>query len=345
MTDAMKDITAIHAPVLLQDCVDLVTPSLQHKGAIVVDCTLGLAGHATAFLKAAPFATLIGIDRDSEALSLATERMRNEGLENRFIPAHAAFDEIDSVLNAHNIDSIDAAFMDLGLSSLQIDEADRGFSYSCNTALDMRMDTTQSTTAATILATYDARALTKIFREYGEERFASLIARRIVEIREDHPLLTSLQLVRLVDDVIPKAHRATGNPAKRVFQALRIEVNGELDKLQRTLPKIALHLREHGRLVVESYHSLEDTTVKRFMNKGLTVDVPANMPVIPEDAQPFFKSLTRGAMKASKEEIEHNTRSSSVRLRAVELCRPIPNRWLNRLQDEAYGLEHRKGGR
>lgn len=341
----MQDITAIHAPVLLQDCVDLVTPALQHKDAIVVDCTLGLAGHATAFLKAAPFATLIGIDRDSEALSLATERMRNEGLENRFIPAHAAFDEIDSVLSAHNIDAIDAAFMDLGLSSLQIDEADRGFSYSHDTALDMRMDTTQSTTAATILATYDARELTKIFREYGEERFASLIARRIVETRDDQPLLTSLHLVRLVDDVIPKAHRATGNPAKRVFQALRIEVNGELDKLQRTLPKIALHLREHGRLVVESYHSLEDTTVKRFMNKGLTVDVPANMPVIPEDAQPFFKSLTRGAMKASKEEIEHNTRSSSVRLRAVELCRPIPNRWLNRLKDEAYGLEHRKGGR
>lgn len=341
----MQDITTIHAPVLLQDCVDLVTPALQHKDAVVVDCTLGLAGHATAFLKAAPFATLIGIDRDSEALSLATERMRNEGLENRFIPAHAAFDEIDSVLNAHNIDSIDAAFMDLGLSSLQIDEADRGFSYSHDTALDMRMDTTQSTTAATILATYDARELTKIFREYGEERFASLIARRIVETREDQPLLTSLQLVRLVDDVIPKAHRATGNPAKRVFQALRIEVNGELDKLQRTLPKIALHLREHGRLVVESYHSLEDTTVKRFMNKGLTVDVPANMPVIPEDAQPFFKSLTRGAMKASKEEIEHNTRSSSVRLRAVELCRPIPERWLNRLKDEAYGLEPRKGGR
>lgn len=341
----MQDITAIHAPVLLQDCVDLVTPALQHKDAIVVDCTLGLAGHATAFLKAAPFATLIGIDRDSEALSLATERMRNEGLENRFIPAHAAFDEIDSVLSAHNIDKIDAAFMDLGLSSLQIDEADRGFSYSHDTALDMRMDTTQSTTAATILATYDARELTKIFREYGEERFASLIARRIVETREDQPLLTSGQLVRLVDDVIPKAHRATGNPAKRVFQALRIEVNGELDKLQRTLPKIALHLREHGRLVVESYHSLEDTTVKRFMNKGLTVDVPANMPVIPEDAQPFFKSLTRGATKASKEEIEHNTRSSSVRLRAVELCRPIPERWLNRLEDEAYGLEPRKGGR
>lgn len=340
----MQDITSIHAPVLLQDCVDLVAPALQHEGAVVVDCTLGLAGHATAFLKAAPFATLVGIDRDTEALSLATERMRNEGLGDRFIPAHAAFDEIDEVLREHNIDKIDAAFMDLGLSSLQIDEADRGFSYSHDTALDMRMDTTQSVTAATILATYDVRELAKIFRDYGQERFASLIARRIVETREDAPLLTSGQLVRLVDDVIPKAHRATGNPAKRVFQALRIEVNGELDKLQRTLPKIVLSLRKNGRLVVESYHSLEDTAVKRFMNQGLTVDVPASMPVIPEDAQPFFKSLTRGAVKASKEEIERNTRSSSVRLRAVELCRPVPERWFSRLQDEAAGLSSRRGG-
>ena len=129
------------------------------------------------------------------------------------------------------------------------------------------------------------------------------------------------------------------------FQALRIEVNGELDKLSRTLPKIALHLREHGRLVVESYHSLEDTAVKRFMNQGLTVDVPANMPVIPDDAQPFFKALTRGAMKASNEEIVHNTRSSSVRLRAVELCRPIPERWIPRLEDEAAGRKAIKGGR
>ena len=341
----MTDITAIHAPVLLQDCVDLVAPALQHEGAIVVDCTLGLAGHATAFLKAAPYATLVGIDRDTEALALATERMRNEGLDNRFIPAHAAFDEIDEVLREHNIDSIDAAFMDLGLSSLQIDEADRGFSYSHDTALDMRMDTTQSVTAATILATYDVHELTKIFREYGEERFSAPIARRIVEIRDTQPIVTSGQLVNLVDSVIPKAHRATGNPAKRVFQALRIEVNGELDKLSRTLPKIVLNLREHGRLVVESYHSLEDTTVKRFMNQGLTVDVPANMPVIPDDAQPFFKPLTRGAMKASKEEIAHNTRSSSVRLRAVELCRPVPKRWLPRLQDEAYGFVNSKGGR
>ncbi len=355
----MKDLSTIHAPVLLEDCVNFVSPALDHKDSIVVDCTLGLAGHATAFLKAAPLATLIGIDRDSEALGLATKRMRDEGLENRFIPVHAAFDEVDKVLEDLEIDKIDAAFMDLGLSSLQIDEEDRGFSYSHNTALDMRMDTTQSVTAETILATYSASSLAQIFREYGQERFSGSIARKIVQVRQENPIKTSGQLVDLVDHVIPRAHRAPGNPAKRVFQALRIEVNGELDKLSRTLPKLALRLNNGGRIVVESYHSLEDITVKRFMNKGLEVDVPANMPIIPQSAKPFFKSLTRGAIKASKEEIANNTRSSSVRLRAVELIRDIPDRWikdftaiaqgedssLHRSSSKANGVNNSKGGR
>ncbi|MDK7192225.1 16S rRNA (cytosine(1402)-N(4))-methyltransferase RsmH [Bifidobacterium sp. UMB1197] len=340
----MKDLSTIHAPVLLEDCVNLVSPALEHKDSIVVDCTLGLAGHATAFLKAAPLATLVGIDRDSEALGLATKRMQDEGLNNHFIPVHAAFDEVDKVLEDLEIDKIDAAFMDLGLSSLQIDEADRGFSYSHNTALDMRMDTTQSVTAATILATYSASSLAEIFREYGQERFSGPIARKIVQVRQENPIVTSGQLVDLVDQVIPRAHRAPGNPAKRVFQALRIEVNGELDKLSRTLPKLALRLNNGGRIVVESYHSLEDITVKRFMNKGLEVDVPANMPIVPQSAQPFFKSLTRGAIKASKEEIANNTRSSSVRLRAVELIRDIPDRWIKDFtaiaQGEDTSLQH-----
>lgn len=340
----MKDLSTIHAPVLLEDCVNLVSPALEHKDSIIVDCTLGLAGHATAFLKAAPLATLVGIDRDSEALGLATKRMQDEGLNNRFIPVHAAFDEVDKVLEDLEIDKIDAAFMDLGLSSLQIDEADRGFSYSHNTALDMRMDTTQSVTAATILATYSASSLAEIFREYGQERFSGPIARKIVQVRQENPIVTSGQLVDLVDQVIPRAHRAPGNPAKRVFQALRIEVNGELDKLSRTLPKLALRLNNGGRIVVESYHSLEDITVKRFMNKGLEVDVPANMPIVPQSAQPFFKSLTRGAIKASKEEIANNTRSSSVRLRAVELIRDIPDRWIKDFtaiaQGEDTSLQH-----
>lgn len=321
------DLAAIHQPVLLDDCVSLVTPALNHPNAVVVDCTLGLAGHSTAFLKAAPQARLIGIDRDAEALGLATRRIAEAGFSDRFTPVHAAFDALADVLDSRGIEQVDAVFMDLGLSSLQIDETDRGFSYSHDAPLDMRMDPTQSLTAADVLATYSAQELTRIFREYGEERFARQIASRIVRDRADEPLTTSGQLNRLVDRVVPQAHRPAGNPAKRVFQALRIEVNGELDKLASTLPQAASHLAVGGRIVVESYHSLEDRTVKRFMAQGLRVDVPAGLPVVPEDAKPFFSELTRGAVKADETEIAANPRSASVRLRGVELVRPLPERW------------------
>lgn len=321
------DLAAIHQPVLLDDCVSLVTPALNHPDAVVVDCTLGLAGHSTAFLKAAPQARLIGIDRDAEALGLATRRIAEAGFSDRFTPVHAAFDALADVLDSRGIEQVDAVFMDLGLSSLQIDETDRGFSYSHDAPLDMRMDPTQSLTAADVLATYSAQELTRIFREYGEERFARQIASRIVRDRADEPLTTSGQLNRLVDRVVPQAHRPAGNPAKRVFQALRIEVNGELDKLASTLPQAASHLAVGGRIVVESYHSLEDRTVKRFMAQGLRVDVPAGLPVVPEDAKPFFSELTRGAVKADETEIAANPRSASVRLRGVELVRPLPERW------------------
>ena len=298
----MVDVANIHLPVLLDDCVNLMAPALEHENAIAVDCTLGLAGHSIAFLKAAPQARLIGIDRDSEALGLAAERMEREGLADRFIPVHAAFDQLDQVLADQDIERVDAVFMDLGLSSLQIDETDRGFSYSHDAPLDMRMDVSQPLTAERILATYDAAELVRIFKEYGE------------------------------------AHRPAGNPAKRVFQALRIEVNGELDKLASTLPQAANRLHVGGRLVVESYHSLEDKTVKSFMAQGLRVDVPAGLPVIPPDAQPFFTDLTRGAVKADEHEIAANPRSASVRLRAVEVSREIPSRWRKRFTQTAQGL-------
>ncbi|NEG88961.1 16S rRNA (cytosine(1402)-N(4))-methyltransferase RsmH [Bifidobacterium aerophilum] len=336
----MIDVTAIHQPVLLEQCVDLVAPALGEPGALAVDCTLGLAGHAVNFLKAAPNARLIGIDRDTEALGLATERMRREGLADRFTPVHAAFDEFSSVLDDLGVRRVHAVFMDLGLSSLQIDETDRGFSYSHDAPLDMRMDVTQTLTAERILSEYDADELTRIFREYGEEKFSRQIAREIVRRRADEPLTTSAQLNRLVDEVVPQAHRPAGNPAKRVFQALRIEVNGELDKLARTLPQIAAHLAVGGRIVVESYHSLEDKTVKSFMNEGLKVDAPAGLPMIPPDAEPFFRELTRGAVKADEEEIASNPRSASVRLRAVELIRPIPERRMRELEE----MPHRRSG-
>lgn len=333
------DLSAIHTPVLLDDCVDLVTSRLAERHLagpaatrpaggdlpIIVDCTLGLAGHSMAFLKACPQARLIGIDRDPEALALATRRMDDAGLSDRFTPVHAPFDELSAVLDRLGVASVDAVFMDLGLSSLQIDETDRGFSYSHDAPLDMRMDTTQSLTAADVLNTYDTDRLARIFKEYGEERFAGPIAKRIGQMRRESPITTSAQLSGLVDRVVPRAHRAPGNPAKRVFQALRIEVNGELDKLAGTLPQAALRLGVGGRLVVESYHSLEDRTVKRFMALGLHVDAPAGLPVIPPDAQPYFRDLTHGAVKADDAERRRNPRSASVRLRAVELIRPIPS--------------------
>lgn len=332
---------SVHRPVMLAECVDLVTSGLvDTPDALIVDCTLGLAGHATAFLKAAPHCRLIGIDRDAEALRLAGERMEREGLSGRFIPVHSAFDQLDQVLVDLGFDHVDAVFMDLGLSSLQIDEADRGFSYSHDAPLDMRMDQSQELTAATVLATYDAPDLARIFKAYGEERFARQIAREIVARRSRKPLTTTAQLNALVDSVIPQAHRPAGNPAKRVFQALRIEVNGELDKLASTLPQAANRLAANGRLVVESYHSLEDKTVKSFMSQGLKVDAPTDMPVVPPDAQPFFRDLTRGAMKAGEREIANNPRSASVRLRAVELVRPVPMRWRTRFEQDAAGGSH-----
>ena len=193
----MVDVANIHLPVLLDDCVNLMAPALEHENAIAVDCTLGLAGHSIAFLKAAPQARLIGIDRDSEALGLATERMEREGLADRFIPVHAAFDQLDQVLADQDIERVDAVFMDLGLSSLQIDETDRGFSYSHDAPLDMRMDVSQPLTAERILATYDAAELVRIFKEYGEERFSRQIARAIVARRDKEPFTTTAQLNRL----------------------------------------------------------------------------------------------------------------------------------------------------
>ncbi|KFI45609.1 16S rRNA (cytosine1402-N4)-methyltransferase [Bifidobacterium bohemicum] len=340
------DFTTIHKPVLLDECVALVAPALDAPNSVVVDCTLGLAGHATAFLKAAPNAHLIGIDRDSEALAMASERIQQAGLSSRFTPAHAAFDGFDEVLERNGIEQIDVAFMDLGLSSLQIDEVDRGFSYSHDAPLDMRMDVSQELDAAMVLSQYGEDDLVRIFREYGQERFARPIARAIVRRRVVEPITTSGQLDRLVDQVVPKSHRGKGNPAKRIFQALRIEVNGELDKLAATLPQIVNRLKPGGRLVVESYHSLEDRTVKTFMAQGLKVDAPADLPVVPKDAEPFLKDLTHGAVKADEAEITHNPRSASVRLRAVELVRPVPERWRTRFKassDSAVARKERLG--
>ncbi|WP_061960372.1 16S rRNA (cytosine(1402)-N(4))-methyltransferase RsmH [Demequina flava] len=321
----MSDAASRHQPVMLQRCVDLLAPALSHEGAVVIDGTLGMGGHSEALLTQCPDATLVGIDRDPQAIALASQRLQRFG--DRFIAHHAEYDDMAGALAAAGVDKADGILLDLGVSSLQIDEADRGFSYAQDAPLDMRMNSEDSVTAADLLATADQRELTRILRVYGEERYAARIAESIIARRDTDPVERSAQLVDLVRACIPAATRtAGGNPAKRTFQALRIAVNREIEILERAVPAAVEALGTGGRIVVESYHSLEDRIVKNVLAEGSTASAPPGLPVIPDEDQPYLKLLTRGAEKAPEAEAEANPRSKPVRLRAAERTRPTPSK-------------------
>jgi 16S rRNA (cytosine1402-N4)-methyltransferase len=313
--------TPSHDPVLLDRVVALLQPALDHAGAVLVDATLGLGGHSEAVLTRCELARVVGIDRDPEALTLAGDRLAPFG--DRFRGVHATYDEIPDVLADLGLDHADGVLFDLGVSSLQLDVADRGFAYREDAPLDMRMDPTSGPTAADVLNTYSQAELTRVLREYGEERFAPRLARAIVREREREPFSTSARLVELLYAEIPApARRTGGHPAKRTFQALRIEVNDELGVLRRAVPAAIDAVSVGGRVVVESYHSLEDRLVKQAFAAVTTVDVPPDLPFIPEDRQPALRLVTRGAERAGEHEIAVNPRAASVRLRAVERIRP-----------------------
>jgi 16S rRNA (cytosine1402-N4)-methyltransferase len=313
--------TPSHDPVLLDRVVALLQPALDHAGAVLVDATLGLGGHSEAVLTRCELTRVVGIDRDPEALGLAADRLAPFG--DRFRGVHATYDEIPDVLADLGLDHADGVLFDLGVSSLQLDVADRGFAYRQDAPLDMRMDPTSGPTAADVLNTYSQAELTRVLREYGEERFAPRLARAIVREREREPFSTSARLVELLYAEIPApARRTGGHPAKRTFQALRIEVNDELGVLRRAVPAAIDAVSVGGRVVVESYHSLEDRLVKQAFAAVTTVDVPPDLPFIPEDRQPALRLVTRGAERAGEHEIAVNPRAASVRLRAVERIRP-----------------------
>jgi 16S rRNA (cytosine1402-N4)-methyltransferase len=313
--------TPAHVPVLLDRVVALLQPALGHDGAVLVDATLGLGGHSEAVLTRCELARVVGIDRDPEALRLAGERLASFG--DRFTGVHATYDRIPEVLAELGLDRADGVLFDLGVSSMQLDVADRGFAYREDAPLDMRMDQTSGPTAADVLNTYPRDELTRVLREYGEERFAPRIAAAVVRERDREPFSTSARLVELLYDQIPApARRTGGHPAKRTFQALRMEVNDELGVLGRAIPAAIDALAVGGRVVVESYHSLEDRLVKRAFAAVTTVDVPPDLPVVPEDRQPALRLVTRGAERAGDHEIAQNPRAASVRLRAVERVRP-----------------------
>ncbi len=311
-----------HVPVLLERCVGLLAPALTEPGSVVVDCTLGMGGHAEALLAAAPQCRLVGLDRDPEALRRSGARLAPYA--ERITLVHAVYDELPRVLADLGLDCVQGVLFDLGVSSLQLDEADRGFAYAQDAPLDMRMDPTTGRTAADVVNGYDGKAIARILKEYGEERFAARIADAIVRERAKEPFTSTARLAELVRSSIPAATRRTGgHPAKRAFQALRIEVNDELGVLRRAIPSAVDNLCVGGRLVVLSYHSLEDKIVKSELVARSASTVPVDLPFVPEGAVPELRLLVSGSGKAPADEIAANPRAASVRLRAAERVRRV----------------------
>ena len=308
-----------HVPVLLDRVVALLAPALERPVAtdtVMVDATLGLGGHSEAVLSRFDAVRVVGIDRDPEALRLASQRLAPFG--DRFTAVHAVYDEIRDVLADLDLATVDGVLFDLGVSSMQLDVRERGFAYAEDAPLDMRMGG-EGMTAADVLNTYDAASLTRVLRDYGEERFARKIAAAVVRERAKEPFTTSGRLVELLYAEIPApARRTGGHPAKRTFQALRMEVNDELAVLRRALPAAIEAISVGGRVVVESYHSLEDRLVKQAFVAASRLDVPEDLPFVPEGHEPALRLVTRGAEKATPEEIAQNPRAASVRLRAIE---------------------------
>jgi 16S rRNA (cytosine1402-N4)-methyltransferase len=309
----------IHTPVMLERSIELLEPAVREPGAVLVDATLGLAGHAEAFLQRFPELTLVGLDRDLEALALAEERLKP--FQGRVHLVHTVYDGIREAIAGLGIEEVNGVLFDLGVSSMQLDRVERGFSYSKDAPLDMRMDHTSELTAERILAEYSESELRRIFQEYGEEKLSARYAKAIVAARESRPFLRSAELVEVITAVTPVAVQRTGHPAKRVFQALRIEVNQELAVLERAIPAALETIAVGGRIVTMAYQSLEDRIVKKALAAASSSSAPAGLPVELPEHKPLFKLLIRGAELASDEEKAENPRATPVRVRAAERLR------------------------
>lgn len=308
----------LHIPVALNRCVALLAPAIEKSNSpIVIDATLGMGGHTKALLAAFPSLRVIGFDRDKQAIAIATENLKEFG--DRITIVHAVYDEISLTLENLGIQAVDGILFDLGVSSLQLDEADRGFAYSQDAPLDMRMDQSSGLSAHEILMSYSRSDLIHIIRMYGEEKFAPRIADNIIKAREAGALNTTKDLAEIVKESIPApARRTGGNPAKRTFQALRIEVNQELEVLTRAMPQAISALAIGGRLVVMAYQSLEDKIVKKAFTEVTTSGTPLGLPVDLPNSAASYTFVIRGSESASDAEIIENPRATSMRLRAIE---------------------------
>ncbi len=309
---------AEHKSVMLDRCIALLAPAIEKsKSPIVVDATLGLGGHSFALLEKFPNLKVVGLDRDTAAIEKATNRLA--AFSNRVTIVHAIYDEMPRVLDSLGIANVDGILFDLGVSSMQLDQAERGFSYAQDAPLDMRMDQSRGLSAKEVIDSYSRQDLIRVIREYGEERFATKIVDNIIAARETGGIKSTAALAEIVKNSIPApARRVGGNPAKRTFQALRIEVNQELDILQRAIPKAMERLTVGGRMVVMSFQSLEDKIVKQFFAAATESKTPLGLPVEIAELAAKFQLVFRGSEKASELEIQENSRAQSVRVRAIE---------------------------
>lgn len=323
-----------HVPVMRERMAQLLAPAVEAAGenAVIVDGTLGAGGHSEYFLQKFPSVRIIGVDRDGQSLSNASQRL--SAFPERFVGVNDRFDEVGGAIarGEHEIfaaarnNGVAGALFDLGVSSMQLDQVDRGFAYKTDAPLDMRMDPSLGITAADVLNTYSHGDLARVLKTYGDERFAGKIASAVLKEREKEPFTTSARLVELLYDVIPAATRRTGgHPAKRTFQALRVEVNRELEAIEQVIPVITDALSVGGRAVFMSYQSLEDRIVKQAFKELSTSTTPAGLPMDLPGTAAHYSIVTRGAEKASEEEMAENSRAVSVRVRALERVDGTPS--------------------
>jgi 16S rRNA (cytosine1402-N4)-methyltransferase len=309
---------ALHIPVALDRCIALLSPAIESStNPVIVDATLGMGGHTRALLVKYPQLKVIALDRDLGAIEIATSNLSD--VSDRVVIVHAVYDELALVLAKLGITEVDGILFDLGVSSMQLDQAERGFAYSQDAPLDMRMDQSSGPTALDILNTYTYGELVRVIRNYGEEKFATKIADNVIKAREAGTLRTTKDLAEIVKNSIPApARRTGGNPAKRTFQALRIEVNQELAVLERAMPQAINAIRIGGRLVVMSYQSLEDKIVKKALSEVVASHSPLGLPFDLPNSAASYKLVINGSEGATVSEIEMNARAQSMRLRALE---------------------------
>lgn len=301
----------MHESVLLTESIDYL--NLNDK-SIIVDCTLGYAGHSSQILKQIPNGYLYAFDQDKEAIKEADKKLK--AIRNNYEIINTNFVNLKEEINKR-IDKVDGILFDLGVSSPQLDEADRGFSFHKDAPLDMRMNRDQSLNAYDVVNTYSANDLTKILKTYGEEKYANSIAKGIVKAREVKPIETTLELTEIIKENVPEKYRRVGHPARKTFQAIRIEVNDELNVFKNALKDSLDLINKGGRICVITFHSLEDRICKQIFNEVSKLPKELqNLPIIPDEYKPKFKIIAN--VEPTKEEIERNPRSRSARLRVIE---------------------------